>query len=448
MEVVTALYKPALESIGLQVGDDALVSMNIAGELHPCVIVKGDEERRLVVPTPELLRAGISSNQVAFHPLCENVVLRESPVIKKLRLLINVRLNTVISVLLAELMAIAVDTDGHRKLPVKVSKFLSHVADADSKTMTALTDVLKRVSANGEHRLANVYLKWGGEWNGQKYSRLAVVYFPIMEEFERDDSTIFGVKMSKKAKRCIESLFRYVVPHADNEGYYSYGSNNMTAPYFHALMKSYVNCAKHFNSLFKLYAKHIDGGDALMVNLDWVGALDDLSSFRDQIPVLTWNDGEAVEKPVQDVAASVMQNTIATAAQRQMAQPAHPTAPVQATHPQDCATHQPPQQSVSTAGGLDWNSVVNRNPVIQRQVPPPAPTWGQPNYQQQQAGPYFGQSARSVARPMYPQQGYPQQPVWNQPGYPQQGYPQQGYPQQGYQQQWPPAGAPMYPAGI
>lgn len=423
---LVALYKQILESIGLQVEDNDYVSMDLGGEKTPCNVTIGEESKRLVLPTQAILKEGNWTARVAFHPLCENVNLQESPVLKKLRTLINLRLNAVASVVLMELMTIAVNTDYHSKLSATASKYLSHVPDVDEKTLTALTKVLQKISTDGPHRLVNVYLRRGGQWKGNDVSRLAAVNFPILDAFDDDQLEIFGVKMRKKDKVAIGNLFNYVFPKAAEAGHYSYGSNSMIAPYFHALVRAYAKVAKQLNDVLTRYRKHIEAADELIANLDWVEMTDDLSVYRDLIPRLNGNDGtrQDGEAPMLDAMPKV--GTVGVG---------NVTAPGVVT---------PTAAPSPTASGnaLTWDDVVRSR---QQHSPQGQPGWQPPAWNQPQPAPP-ARSARDMPRPVNQwgqQMPYGQaQPInqWNQP----QPVNQWGQPQQpGWGQ-----GSTLYPSNI
>lgn len=404
---IIQLYRSILESLGLQVDEAGMVSMLLDDEPYPCTV--GD--KRLVLPTQKLLRSGDWAGKIAFHPISENVLRGESPVLKKLRVLINHRLTEVISVLLTELMEIAANTAYHDKLTPTQSEFLSYVKDADAKTVKSLNNVLKSISTTGDKRLVSIYLKRGGKWKGEKYSRVAVASFPIMDEFETPDQSIFGVKLERKRdKKTIESLFKFLIPDANDLEEYSYGTNSLTAPYFHALCHSYLKVARQLNKITRRFRRHLDNPEALMISTDWESAIDNVSEYRDLIPTLEGNDGVVVGE--EEVPAIQTPAQVAPPLQgRPAGYPVAPTAPVVPTAPV-----QAPDGSVKrTARGLDWNSVMESQrrsgaPVGFQQPPfASAPT------------PFATGGGFNRGAPQYPQQfhgGFQQQPTWGSPWQP------------------------------
>lgn len=287
---VVEMYSTILKSVGMTIDEDGRVSMDLGeGNVYPSTV--GD--KRLTLPTGELLRSGDFAGLVAFHPMAENIYRGESQVLKKFRDLVNFRLTTIISCLMTELMEIAVNKDYHHKLSPKQAAFMKGMGDVDSRTLDALTKVLNSISHKGEHRLVSIYLKRGGVLNDAKYSRLAVVSFPITEDFDNEEHRIFNHKLRVKDYKAIKALFNYIVPNGWSIQTYSYGSNSMAAPYFHALSKGFIKVANVLNEITKLFKKHLDNPAALLVDTSWEESLEDLSIYRDIIPSLEGNDGEA-----------------------------------------------------------------------------------------------------------------------------------------------------------
>lgn len=376
------LYKAILESLGLQVSDNGNLHMVLGDTKVPCTI---SGEKQLVLPFNELLKQGLGANQIGFHPLAESVVRGESPVLKKLRVLVNFRLTSVLSSLMDQLMAIAVNSDYHSKLSPTQAEFLSKLPDADEKTYKALDKVLDSISTTGSNKFISVYLKRGGKLKNESFKRVAIAGFPINDDFDSDQHQIFEVKMRVKDKASIKALFEYILPNTHQLEEYSAGSNSHTAPYFDALMQAYVKIAKRLNVIVHKYRKHLANAEELKIDVDWADELADLSKFRDLIPVLEGNAGEPIgdesaeTAPVKNEVVKGGFNPVGMAAQAL----SHNTAPVAAPAPQQAPVQQPApiQQQAPTApqpigatgqksGGLDWNDIVNRNARMQ---PPQQP---------------------------------------------------------------------------
>lgn len=347
---IIELYESIVKSLGLDIDEEGLVSMVLDDQRYPCLI----DGKRLAIPTQKRLRSGEWDGLIAFHPLSENVARGESPVIKKLRALVNYRLTEVISTLMTELMELASNPEIHSKVKPGQGELLQVLSEADEKTLKGLERVLSSVTTDGEHRLVSIYLKHGGRWMTNDYSRVAIADFPIVEEFESDEPTIFGKKLSRKRdKKSIEKLFMYLLPNSDSFETYSYGSNSMVAPYFHALCMSYATIAKQLNKITRKMRSHLDNPKAITIDLKWVDAMDDLKDYRDLIPVLEGNDGAApVERAAvgKDISADNVTAVKTTAVTKEQPYEVAPGTPV--------VHSTPPPVSVGGPAGvsLPWNT--------------------------------------------------------------------------------------------
>lgn len=434
------LYKAQVEALGLTVNAENYVMMEIDGIAIPCTVTSDEVTKSLVIPTRDVLRKADWDQVVAMHPLCESATLKESPVLKKLRLLVNMRLNNLTSAILMELMTIAVDTDYHSKLSASAAKFLTHVPDADDKMLKALGKVLQRVSVLGEYRLINLYLKHGGTWGGRDVFRLASVTFPLLDDELGEGSELFGVKMRIKDKAGILNLFRYIYPQADDVGHYSYGSNSMVAPFYHALFKAFAKVTARLNVVINKHGKHFEDKEKLLTDLEWLEEFDDLSVYRDLIPTLNWNDGsyDKGTAPTNNVPVIPAMNAV----------PFNQPTPVHQPMGQSQQQTQQPHQShvpVQPKGGaVTWDEVVRQRQQASGYVAPPPPQWNQPQQPPQSASQGLrGQPMRQQWGNQQPQQyQQPQQQQWGRQAPPQQ---QWGQSQQSPQPQW---GQNTYPNGI
>lgn len=401
MDILT-LYKSILTSLNANVNEEGLVSYVYDGQAFPIMI----DGNRLALPTPELLRAGNwkENNLIAFHPLSENLVRGESPVLKKLKGIINLRLSTIIAELLQQLTALAADRNKHSSLPPKAQELLSHMPEADEKTMLAVKHILEASEQEGPNRLIGIYLKRGATFRGNKVSKLAVVSFPILEELESKDHTVFGVKLRKKDQLAIESLIKnYILPGADDLETYSAGSNSHEAPYFDCLLKAYANVAEKLNGIIWLHRKHLENDEELRTDLDWQGPASDLSVYRDMIPTLSGNEGEIIETQAssmvpQKAVSSKVPGILSSGTQKPAAAPVETTQPQrfiqQPVQPVATQPNVPAAPTVvRTARGIDFNSLMQARASAVPSVPygyPPAPAWAVPANVAPAPGDYAG----------------------------------------------------------
>ncbi len=451
MSVVDTLYRPALESAGLIFNAEDHVRYPLDAENSVAVMV---DDLPLVLPTPDRLKnSALLKGVVAFHPLSENIIRGESPVLRKLRTAIVARLTNTALMLTLHMLEIAADVDYQSKLKVKEAEFLRCVPNGDEKLLNAFAKVADSVTPEGDNRFMRLYFKRGGMWKGEKYSRVAVVNFPLIEALEEDSKTLFGVKMRVADKTQLKALFEHILPGSlQPEDHYSYGSSNKCAPYFDALMGSYLLIANALNKHIKLLKKHLDNYEELLIDTSWADQLNNLEALSLEIPPLPGNEGEqGIEEKhqseVASAAAAVPTNPLsvtkadislgnsasafATAMSANNAgsvTPTMPTAPASSTMPTTLGGPAAPQSQMPTTLGGPAMPAAAPAPVVAAPVAKPSANgtvkWNEvaPAPQQPQ------QMVPQYQQPM-PQQGY---------GYPQQ-MPQQGY---GYSQ---PLAGGVYP---
>lgn len=283
---------------------DPIWRYDLGGTLSPVTV----SDAMLVMPYPALLEKGDFTNAIAFHPLSENIVRGESPVIRRLRRLINLRVTTAVMTLLNTMVTIASTPKLQEMMDVEDTKFLDVLKDADEKTVSLLASISRKLDDDGDNRIIRTYLKRGGTFKGKKYSRVAVVSFPIMAAANTDDGKIFGVKMSKAQKRTILAGLEYILPGCSEEkdNPYSYGSDSSVAPFFDSLMNSFLLIAKAINKVAKPLQKYVSDLDDVIIPIDWKGMLKELDKLSLEIPPLSGNEGVAgLDEEAATVAARV-----------------------------------------------------------------------------------------------------------------------------------------------
>lgn len=394
---VIDFYNKLFTSMGYIVEENGLISKDFCGNKSNIIIKADDKEKTLILPTKQFLDNPNWDAHVPFHPLSENVVKGESLIIKELKRLMEHRFADVITTLMMELSIIAADKSGHKKLTVPQKKFLSLMPEANDKTVTVLGKILCNLSNKGERKICSLYIKRGGSIDGKSFKRLAVVSFPITEELNKEEKTIFDVKVSTAEKNAIKNLFGWIIENVDVQGFYNFGSNDETAPNFHALCGAYMKLMSQLNAKIELFKHHEEIGN-LYRELNWDVEFNDLQSFYGQIPIMPHNDGEGAK--VGNTQGAVMTTTVsAPIVSAPFNQP--PVAPFgQLIQP---TVSQPIEETEE--GKTSWNSIVSRNPALANPSFNPMMPFQQPTPPGGFAGydrgmPVYGNGAMSQSMPM------------------------------------------------
>lgn len=287
------VYEEILISLGLA-STDGLVSIVGTGKTPVPLTIGG---KRMVLPTNDILRQSRWADWIAFHPLCEDAVAGESPIFKRLKLLIDFRLSGIIVLLMNELLGIAADSTKHDRLSPDALDLLKRLENINQNAKEAWVKISQTLTAEGDTKVIHLRVQRGGKVGNQGYRRAALITYPILVEFDKPELTVFGVKLSaKKTKKEIESMFKWLLDiDADPVLRHSAGSDAKQAPGFHAMMLAYASVMSRLADVADMFkAELVDIGvyDEVRPNLDWIAWIQDLSPYYHKIPVLAGNDRE------------------------------------------------------------------------------------------------------------------------------------------------------------
>jgi hypothetical protein len=393
-------YEQVLTGLRYQIDPDGLISLNLPdGSIVPATV----EKRRLVMPTKERLRQGITDDVQAFHPLSENIARKgASPVQSHMQRTAKAMLAHYVLEIATKMLAVAADPSKHKNLSPECGAYLKKVANADKKSVEDFIELTDR--AVGKNKLLTLYLKNGGKLGDEKFNRLCVIHFPIFNLFDSPDESVLGVKLRKKDRKTFRALMEHILPGGDDPEFYSAGSNSRIAPYFEAFLRAYGSVAEQLNRIIHKYGASL-GINLPLLATTYLEPLDDLGQFYNQIPSLRGNEGNLgpdqeeapAAAPTAKAPASGLFNRINEEAKPTLQGPA-PTIP-QAGYGQTSA----PAPARPEAGKVSMDEWRRLNQP--QQLPPPAaPAYGQPT-------PGYGQPAPGYGQP--PAYGYPAAPAYD-----------------------------------
>lgn len=293
--------KSLLGSIGIidETGEGHLSRLNSTGDNSSPWTIGG---KRVVLPTNENLRKP-EDNTIVFHPLSENITRSESDVLKAMRDQIMYSLTIRSVTLLTELARVAATDSEHKRLDAASQKYLKKLGDFDTRSYEFVTNAIKRVGPEPEKRLVSISLRKGNQADG--ILRRASFKWPVLDTVMGDAPDLLGVKYpSKKVRPAIRSLFETVMGDADTREAMNYGSKNLVAPYFDALMNAFFNMASHLNQVTETHRKLLgdDLADHLLFDLSWYAGMDNLADMRKRVPPQEGNEGALIVGQVQEKA--------------------------------------------------------------------------------------------------------------------------------------------------
>lgn len=287
---LTEAYRQFLASINVTTQSDDLLIQDIDG-LQSQVMV---DSKPLALPTEAIVN-NYSDSIVVFHPICENLLLGESPVIHETRMLIMEFLNDRILQLIDSILSIAIDEELVSSLTPKQMEFMRCAAGADSTSLKNWRSIMRRADTRGSaNRVVTIFLKRGAMHGGSKHKRVANVNFNLVSDIDDGNLTLFGAKVRKSDLKLYSSIFRAIFDKLDDEDGYSAPSDSLTAPYFESLLHAYYNILEDMNGVTWNLRKPIEQttGRKLHVNTDFMDAFRDILQYRDVLPTMPLNDGD------------------------------------------------------------------------------------------------------------------------------------------------------------
>lgn len=241
-------------------------------------------EKRVALPTRDNLNRSGRDNLLIFHPLMEGLVGGESPVIGKLRRAYGIRSTVTGLGLFKFMLSGATHTTEYNKFSPEQMKLFKALSDISEKTLKQW-DKISRMAIEkhgASNAFADVYTKRNAMLNGQPYSRVTLVRFPIYEELVRSDKLIFGkdIALSVSDRANFVALFEFIFPGIEEKDSYSKGTNSRIAPYLDALLKAFGTIFTNLNSIYDLYSPVIVMDENVRVELDWPDWFEEIESLK------------------------------------------------------------------------------------------------------------------------------------------------------------------------
>lgn len=283
--------------------------------IKPIEIKYDGSHKRLVLPTINNLNNAKEGNFIFFHPLRENILRGESEIMTFFRTAINIRVISVASMLMIDILDLVVSPEYQTKLTAKQTSLLSSVKDADSNVLIFLSKLIQKCSYdNSRKRLYSIYLKKNGKINNEPYFCLGVCGFPLYEELvkaEKENAkNIFGIKCRKKDLTTIINLLELLIPGIDNpKENYIVGSNDKQASFLDALLKITLKLISPLNEVTDILFKNqsylpkeekVKRYNEYHFTEDWMCLLNNFSSLEKEILLVPPQPGNEGRRPLKD----------------------------------------------------------------------------------------------------------------------------------------------------
>jgi hypothetical protein len=281
-----AIYEAILKTGWLIVNDQGEVLRNLSA-------AEGKESKNeafilldkvVAIPTRNNLNRSGRDNLLIFHPLMEGLVGGESPVIGKLRRAYGIRMTFAAAALFKTLLAGATHTTEYNKFSPSQMRLFKAFSDVNEKTIKQWDRIMRMsIEKHGAtNAFVDAYTNRNVMHNGQPYSRVTSVRFPIYEELIRSDKMIFGkdIQLSTNDRANFRSLFEFAFEDIDIKDQYTYGTNSRIAPYLDALLGAFGKLFGIVNSLYDEFSSVIIMDESIRVELDWPEWFTDIESLK------------------------------------------------------------------------------------------------------------------------------------------------------------------------
>lgn len=426
------IYKAILDTANLAVTDDDCVSLKEYGDqgevkLRPLTIAG----QRLVLPTKQQLKNPNWDDRVCFHVFSENTARGESKVMERLRATLNARLNFVVPIIMMALLRVGASSSDHSKLNPEQAEFLSHVKNADDKTIDDFRKILDKMPVNTPTKqFINIYVRRSAKLEGKSFFRAGIVSFPFYADLLKGEAEIHGVKLRKKDTATLTVLLDYILPHQEETNYYSRGSNSTVAPTIDAVMQAMLAVTGPLNDVTSRFEGIIS--EEFLIPAEWAEAFENLNALipdiRD-VPMLAGNEGS-----IDDKSSTATQSTATPpgfypppATPPIHGQPLYPTSGA-VLPPQDLARLDKvvQQQQHGQAKTMDMDSFLRGNPGLAAAVGYQTPGFhpGQPAVHPLHAGRATSSNPVAVQQQQWNNSGWapaapaqPQGQYWNGGGF-------------------------------
>lgn len=369
---INNIYKSILKFAGLEADKEGYIRL-VGDDSKDQFLVNG---KALVLPTDEQLRS-MSSQKMAFHPLAESTIRGESLVIQKLKDTINTNLGLRFGYLGQELIRIVSSTAIQQRLNPEQAEVIIRIKDADDTTIVNWNNVLRQLVLKRPTRgFLNIFLRRGGDYQGQKYSRVGITTFPFYKELQSGEQDV--AKIRKKDIPTFIQIHQAIFPEIDIDEAYNFGFRGQVAPFLCTLLITSAKLAFRMNEMVELFKDYFEDADMIRSDVSWLSDIenaDNLSSLIRKIPLQEGNDGSLVlsEQPQSSTSPAAVPTNLATPVPPTPVAPPTPQQvqqPWQAPQPQwqqptsPTSVQSQPVPEMYTPRGLNFKTVMATNPSV------------------------------------------------------------------------------------
>lgn len=361
--MILKIYESILRFAGLTTDDDGFIKVKLNDKKSEYISVDGSN---LVLPTKNQLESIMNNDKIIFHPLCENVLRGETPVLKKYRQALNIKLNYVTGIIIQTILKIALDTSIHKDLESGQNNILTLFKECDAKTLSNFVSLLHNKKVKPDRLFVNIYLKKGGVYKTKKYSVASIISFPFYEDID-------NLNIRKKDKEIYKRILEYMFLNIDIKEEYNYGSTSRIAPLTDSLLTGALGLASRLNDQLSLFKDHISNFEVLMFDDNWVEHFKDLEAIRNEIGKIPSHIDSSSGNVKGQIETQDYPSLGGSTSPVRTPNPVAINQPITAVHNQPAGYqgypgYQPAPELVRTKNGLDFRSINIPNNQANTQV--------------------------------------------------------------------------------
>ena len=327
------LYTTLLNGLGFVVTEDGYIKLprDLKDKESPTIQVLVDN-KPLVLPTREHIATAVdyvdgkgTIIKIPFNTFREDVLKGDSLSLKKLKSTIELRLShTFFSCgLLLLTLAYSKEVQNSITIPLKVSKFLKSLREANATGVKQLVDdnsikhwidMLKNINALGKGFLSLYIAKPNGRSN-VKFCRTATLTCPLLDELEKatKETKVYKVALRNKDIIIYKLICNFLLEDLDNENTIKEVSEDLIAPGTISAYKLYYKLALRYNelidSLRAVSEETADSGRLPIDNVD-ITELDNLNLYKAEINNIPIDTDLVVKSTQQPVQQPVVNNVV------------------------------------------------------------------------------------------------------------------------------------------
>lgn len=301
MNELNRLYDAIHKSWNGKVDKDFKMSVMLSGTEYPLRI----DERDMYMPSAEALNKD-SDKKVYFHPLCENILSKETEVFKLIRRLVSIRLLSVFRDMLVPLFDVA-SKEPKRSWNQKVRDVVHPLKKVKASVRNEVFNLMSKMSVeiedNVDNRFIHIKTTKGGKTSKGHAERVyfkAKPSYPFYEALQRAATRFEGepnnkqievnnIPLSMEALGIAIHLFDVILFDDQTMLTAEYEATLPVAARFTAFMTCYADIAEQINHAQNMFRADFDKQNVSAIDVSWQEMLDEAPDFYRQVPELDYN---------------------------------------------------------------------------------------------------------------------------------------------------------------